>query len=592
MLQLTKLRAAKSIYDLAQLLNFKPSTISYLLFKLKDADRYKEFEISKQSGGKRKIAAPTAKLKKLQSNLSNLLTNCLIELETAGERNSPFVQGFVRGKSIVTNARLHRNKRWVLNIDIEDFFESINFGRVRGLLMADKAFKLDPVVATLIAQIACRNNSLPQGAPTSPILSNMVARPLDLKLIDLANRHGLRYSRYADDITFSTRIKEFPAELVKKGAGEQVHDWAIGGELSRALTKSGFAINGKKTRLQHSDSRQAVTGLVVNDRVNVTREYRKLVRAMVHTQVTTGGFQLSEAMQKRVANKHSGGVNPLNQLQGMLGFIDWVDIRAKAAKMGAAFHIRQEHVAKNLKAFSSQERLYRKFLFFREFQIAATPIIITEGKTDKVHISAAVKALANQFPTLATIENGKPKLSFRLFPCLERRTNALLGLTGGTSQLSDFVANFEAETKNFFKPTLAQPIIVIADKDTGWSKVGGAIKAKTGKLADGTQPFYVLSSNLYVICIPPPPGKETGAIEDLYPKEVLEHKIGIKTFNKSNNTKDDGIHYGKAAFAREVIQAKACPIDFTGFTELLHRISEVIVFHTSSAVAAQQVSIQ
>lgn len=587
MLQLTKLRAAKTIYDLAQLLNFKPSTISYLLFKLKDADRYKEFEISKQSGGKRKIAAPTSKLKKLQSNLSLLLTNCLLELEEEGERNSPFVQGFVRGKSIVTNARLHRNKRWVLNIDIEDFFGSINFGRVRGLLMADKAFKLDPTVATLIAQIACRNNSLPQGAPTSPILSNMVARPLDLKLIDLANRHGLRYSRYADDITFSTRKKEFPTELARRGAGEEAHNWSIGGGLSRVLTKSGFAINNKKTRLQHRDSRQAVTGLVVNDRVNVTREFRKAVRAMVHTQVTTGKFQLSEAMQKRVANKRSGGVNPLNQLQGMLGFIDWVDIRTKAAKMGAAFHIRQEHVTKNLKAFSSQERLYRKFLFFREFQIAAAPVLLTEGKTDKVHISAATKALANHFPTLATIENGKPKLTFRLFPSLERRTNALLGLTGGTPQLSDFIGNFEAETKNFFKPPHAQPIIVIVDKDTGWSKVGGVIKAKTGKPADGTQPFYVLSRNLYVICIPPPPGKETGAIEDLYPKEVLDHKIGIKTFNKSNNTKDDGTHYGKAAFAREVIQAKACPIDFAGFSELLQRISDVIVFHTSSANATQ-----
>lgn len=585
MLQLTKLRAAKNIHDLAQLLNFKPSTIAYLLFKLGDADRYKEFEISKQSGGTRKIAAPTPKLKKLQTNLSNLLANCLLELETAGERNSPFIQGFVRGKSIVTNARLHRNRRWVLNIDIEDFFGSINFGRVRGLLIADKAFKLDPAVATLIAQITCRNNSLPQGAPTSPILSNMVARPLDLKLIDLANQHGLRYSRYADDITFSTRMKEFPTELASRSADEDPHNWTLGDRLRRTFTRSGFAINDKKTRLQYRDSRQVVTGLVVNHRVNVTREYRKAVRTMVHTQVTTGEFQLSEAIQKRVANKRSEAVNPLNQLQGMLGFIDWVDVRAKAAKMGRAFHIHQEHVAKHSKAFSSQERLYRKFLFFREFQIATTPVLMTEGKTDKVHISAAARALAKNFPALATLEDGKPKLTFRLFPSLERRTSALLGLTGGTSQLSDFISHFETETKTFFKPKHPQPIIVIVDKDTGWTKVGGVIKTKTGKSADGTQPFYVLSSNLYVICIPPPPGKETGAIEDLYPKEVLAHKIGVKSFDKSNSTKDEGTHYGKAAFAREVIQAKACPIDFTGFNELLHRISEVVVFHARSTVA-------
>jgi hypothetical protein len=270
----------------------------------------------------------------------------------------------------------------------------------------------------------------------------------------------------------------------------------------------------------------------------------------------------------------------------MLGFIDWVDIRAKAAKMGKAFHIHQEHVAKPSKAFSSQERLYRKFLFFREFQIAATPVLMTEGKTDKVHISAAVKALAKDFPALATIEDGKPKLTFRLFPSLERRTNALLGLTGGTSQLSDFVLHFEAETKAFFKPKHPQPIIVIVDKDTGWNKVGGVIKTKTGKSADGSQPFYAVGGNLYVVCIPAPAGKETGAIEDLYPKEVLNHKIGMKTFDKSNNTKDEGAHYGKAAFAREVILAKACPVDFTGFNELLSRISKVIVFHAHATAAA------
>lgn len=587
MLQITKLRAAKNIHDLASLLNFKPSTITHLLFKLGDTDRYTEFEISKQSGGTRKIAAPTSKLKKLQTNLSNLLTNCLFELETSGERNSPFIQGFVREKSIVTNARLHRNKRWVLNIDIEDFFGSINFGRVRGIFIADKAFKLDPAVATLIAQISCRNNFLPQGAPTSPIISNIVARPLDIKLIDFANRYGLRYSRYADDITFSTRKKEFPTELASRTADEETHYWILSEGLRHTFIKSGFTINDKKTRLQYRDSRQVVTGLVVNERVNVTRELRKTVRAMVNTQVTTGEFQLSEAMRKRAANKRSAAAPLPNQLQGMLGFIDWVDIQAKAAKMGKAFHIHQEHVAKQSKALSSQERLYRKFLLFREFQTAAAPILLTEGKTDKIHISAAAKALAKNFPILATIENGKPKLNFRLFPILERRTNALLGLTGGTSQLSDFISSFETETKTFFKPTHPQPIIVIADKDSGWSKIGGVIKTKTktDKIVDGTQPFYILSSNLYVICIPPPPGMETGAIEDLYPKDVLNQKIGVKSFDKSNKTKDNGTHYGKTAFAREVIQAKAYHIDFTGFNELLDRISKVLLFHAKSTAA-------
>ena len=110
MSQLQKLREASTLAELAELLNFKAQGVTYLLFKLTDSHRYFEFQISKRSGGTRTIAAPTERLKRLQSNLANLLSNCLKELDDSGTRRTPFVHGFVKGKSIITNAKAHSKR--------------------------------------------------------------------------------------------------------------------------------------------------------------------------------------------------------------------------------------------------------------------------------------------------------------------------------------------------------------------------------------------------------------------------------------------------------------------------------------------------
>lgn len=586
MSQLQKLREATTLAELAELLNFKPQGITYLLFKLTDAQRYFEFEISKRSGGKRTIAAPTEKLKRLQSNLANLLSNCLSELNSLGVRKTPFVHGFVKGKSIITNARTHRNKRWVLNIDLHDFFGTVNFGRVRGILIKDRAFELHPDIATLIAQIACRNNSLPQGAPCSPILANMVARSLDLKLIDVANQFGLRYSRYADDITFSTRKQEFPSELAINSPAESGHTWSIGGKLEKILTRSGFSANPSKTRLQYSQSRQEVTGLVVNRRVNVTREYRKQVRAMVHSLVSTGAFKLDAAAQARVDNKCSESVDPLKQLQGMLGFIDWVDMRSKgtAETSPTGHHDYKYRTAFKEGDLAGQEKQYRKFLFYREFFLMERPVILTEGKTDKVHLHAAIRKKASLFAHLADTSTVPPNLKIRVFPCIERRTNALMGLTAGAPNLASFISAFESETKTFHIPENRQPVIVLVDLDSGWKKIRDIVGKKTHSKPDGSANFYKIGGNLYVVCIPPPAGAIEGCIEDLYSAKVLGFKIGGKSFDKTNKTTDLGLHYGKHVFAEKVVRAHASKINFNGFIPLLERISLAIEdYKTASA---------
>ena len=121
-------------------------------------------------------------------------------------------------RSILTNATLHKRRRYVLNLDLEDFFPSITFGRIRGFFIKDKHFALQEKVATVIAQIACFNNELPQGSPCSPVLSNLIGHLLDTRLARFARLYKCTYSRYADDITFSTSRKDFPAELVARFA--------------------------------------------------------------------------------------------------------------------------------------------------------------------------------------------------------------------------------------------------------------------------------------------------------------------------------------------------------------------------------------
>src|SRR5262249_16793586 len=135
--------------------------------------------------------------------------------------------GFKRKRDIRSNARQHRHRRWVFNIDLEDFFPSINFGRVRGFFIKNRDFALHEEVATVIAQIACHDNSLPQGSPCSPVISNLVAHLLDMRLVKLASTNGCTYSRYADDLTFSTNKKEFPADVASPKAAEDaaLHLW-------------------------------------------------------------------------------------------------------------------------------------------------------------------------------------------------------------------------------------------------------------------------------------------------------------------------------------------------------------------------------
>lgn len=185
-----------------------------------------------------------------------MLYDCYSELNPVLEnKNRALSHAFQkkRGLSIASNGAKHRNKRFVFNLDFEDFFGSFNFGRVRGFFLSNREFKLDDEVATSLAQICCHDNKLPQGAPTSPIVTELITRILDVRLSKIAKAYGCSYSRYADDLTFSTNKRVFPSEVAEP---EPTGKWKVGYEVLNKIHNSGFAINMSKTRMQFSDSRQ------------------------------------------------------------------------------------------------------------------------------------------------------------------------------------------------------------------------------------------------------------------------------------------------------------------------------------------------
>src|SRR5215204_5335078 len=192
--------------DLARLLNYRYSALVYQIYKIPENQKYEIFEIKKKTGGTRTIASPSPALKHVQRRLAYILQHVY--------KPKPVVYGFVEGKSIVDNAQRHKKKKWVLNVDLDNFFPSINFGRVRGLFLK-KPYNLPEDVATLLAKICCFGNNISQGAPTSPVISNMICAKMDSELQDLAWTCRCYYTRYADDITFSTTMPKFPIQIAK-----------------------------------------------------------------------------------------------------------------------------------------------------------------------------------------------------------------------------------------------------------------------------------------------------------------------------------------------------------------------------------------
>ena len=291
-----KFLSLKTPRDVATVLGIEYSRLIYHLHKVPVANQYVVFSLPKKGGGAREISAPISPIKLIQRNLTELLESVYSP--------RPSVHGFVAGRSILSNARLHTGSKHVLNIDLEGFFPSINFGRVRGMFLAHP-YKLAPPAATILAQICCHKGTLPQGAPTSPTISNMICARLDGELQRLAKEHHCLYSRYADDITFSTRRQQFPEALAIPRSVATGIEVEPGTFLRQVILNNGFTINLKKVRLQRSNHRQAVTGLTVNEYPNVNRKLIREIRATLHN-CKTKGLPIAESdyNSKYLGKKH------------------------------------------------------------------------------------------------------------------------------------------------------------------------------------------------------------------------------------------------------------------------------------------------
>lgn len=484
------LQSAKGIADL---LEIDLQRLYYHLYIRPESSRYSSFEIPKRNGGTRQILAPISALKIIQKKLNKVLLSVY--------KVKPPVHSFVQDKSVLTNASVHVKRNYVLNIDLLDFFPSINFGRVRGLFMG-KPYCLNPKVATILAQICCFNDCLPQGAPTSPIVSNMICAKMDSQLTQLAKKNRSDYTRYADDITFSTNKGRFPSDFAVINELEQLE---LGKELVRIISDNGFKINPTKTRLRSRKQRQEVTGVTVNKFTNVRRTYLRSIRAMLHAWEKHG---LEKAEQKfwhdYDKRKYRGPYKSKPYFKNVVrGKIEYLGmIRGKDDPL-------YQRLLGQLRVLAPE--LAKKVTKIQPVYLQGSQAIVyTEGKTDALILETAWKKL---YPDKL--------IPFILKPCDFNPADKAHG-TGGASYLANVI--------KYVPPDSPNVIIGIFDRDhegiKAYDGIGESFPEKKGlgsKLAKHSKAGAIL--------LPIPKGKEKYA---KYKNLCIEFYFSEKTLNKKS----------------------------------------------------------
>lgn len=330
--------------DVASILDISERSLRYFLYKKRPENMYHTFKLPKKDGTTREISAPEKKLKEIQRKLANVLS--------AVYEPKVCTYGFINKKNNVGNAEKHVKKTVVFNIDLKDFFSQIHFGRVRGMLM-NKPYNLTNEAATTIAQIACFNGRLPQGAPSSPVITNMICVPLDNALMRLAKSIGCVYTRYADDITFSTYKHAFDKSLVYTNNEEVV----IGDKLASILEKHSFVVNPQKISLRSYVRRQEVTGLTVNEFPNLRRSYVKQLRAIIHSCEKFGILAAAKFYVKKGLCKNT-------RVSGIIdtpGSEDDVTEWFKQVLIGKVYYIKQVKGAQSLTYLSFAKKINTLF---------------------------------------------------------------------------------------------------------------------------------------------------------------------------------------------------------------------------------------
>lgn len=272
-IQRLKTRGFPVIFEFNHLAQLLGRTPGYLASAVNAPEyHYRTFRIPKRKGGHREISSPYPALLACQQWINNNILSRVKIHKSA--------HGFVSGKSILTNAKLHLGQRCLLKIDLEEFFPSI---KINYVIKIFRNCGYPANVAFYLARLCCKDGKLPQGAATSPALSNIVAYSLDARLSGVAKKFHLKYTRYADDITFS-------------GDRISINTLQI---LDEIIRDQGFQINREKTHLCRSKGKRIVTGLsVANDRLRVPREYKRKIKQEIYYTLKYGYF--SHLTHKRI----------------------------------------------------------------------------------------------------------------------------------------------------------------------------------------------------------------------------------------------------------------------------------------------------
>lgn len=275
---------------------------------------YVDFEIPKKRGGVRKITAPSSSLKELLRRLNHYLQLYYLIIRPS------FVHGFTLHLAnipmkcnIFENARLHVRKKHVMSLDLLNFFPSISSQRLMKMFESE-LFEFNKELSAALTLLCSYQGQLPVGAPTSPVISNFICFEMDYMLNSFAQNNGLVYSRYADDLTFSS---DYYISEEKIDAIEQI------------IKEQHFVVNLIKKRVVSSGSRQSVTGLTVNDYPNVSRKLLKKIRAMLHD-LNNNGLKIAATRHFKLTEQASQKEMELfkNRLKGYIDFVG--QIRGKS----------------------------------------------------------------------------------------------------------------------------------------------------------------------------------------------------------------------------------------------------------------------
>ncbi|MCI9078510.1 MAG: RNA-directed DNA polymerase [Lachnospiraceae bacterium] len=291
--------------ELASFLNLDYNILRYLVYH-RDVitfDNYYRFDVPKKNGGTRHIAAPKTHLKSAQRQILDQILQKAEVCEVS--------HGFIKSKSVITSARTHKAGPGILiNIDLENFFPTITFERVRGLF---QSFGYSGYISSLLAMICtyCERmpleikgetkyiktsgRILPQGSPASPMITNIICRQMDKRINGLCRKSGITYTRYADDMSFSYN-----------GEPDNLSIGSFLKSINKIIEEEGFHINKEKTHVLRKNNRQYITGIVINnDEIGVPKKWVKILKASIHNaqKLKNSGTPVPSGTQSEISGK-------------------------------------------------------------------------------------------------------------------------------------------------------------------------------------------------------------------------------------------------------------------------------------------------